>query len=58
MMTIDEDKIAEVARTAEDFDLRLVLLFGSMTTGKSRPGSDIDIAVPFEKTRMCAESAD
>ncbi len=53
--TIDENKITRVAQLAEEFNLRLVIMFGSMAAGKSRPGSDMDIAIQFEKNEDVGE---
>ena len=42
-----EDKIDRVklAAIAEEFDLDLIVLFGSVARGEARPESDVDVAV-------------
>lgn len=43
---IDIEKIKpDVAKLAQKHNLALVILYGSQATGKSREGSDVDIAV-------------
>jgi predicted nucleotidyltransferase len=54
-MSIDKDQINEARRLAWEFNLRLVLLFGSFVTGKLRPESDIDIAVKFPDVQSARE---
>lgn len=44
-MEIDQKKIEAIAKIAEKYELKLVVLYGSQATGKARPNSDIDIAV-------------
>ena len=46
-MQINDEKIDNIRRIARDHGVRLVLLFGSAVTGKTHPGSDLDIAVMF-----------
>jgi predicted nucleotidyltransferase len=54
MMTLDTlrvEKRAEILRLAELHGCRNIRLFGSVTMGENKPGSDVDFLVELEKGR-------
>ena len=46
-MEIDRQQRGRLAAVAEEHGVDLVLLFGSVATGRARPESDLDLAVRF-----------
>jgi predicted nucleotidyltransferase len=54
MLTLDElrrEKKAEILRLAGTHGCRNVRVFGSVATGESKPGSDVDFLVDLDKGR-------
>jgi len=49
MIEIDEKKKILLAKLAEDYDLELLILFGSQVTGKTHKESDFDIGYVSKK---------
>jgi predicted nucleotidyltransferase len=50
---MDEDKLKEaLARIAEEYGIRLAVLFGSSVTGRLHHGSDIDIAILLKSPQI------
>lgn len=48
-MPVSSEQKAKIGEIAREYDLRLVLLFGSQASGQVHQRSDIDIAVMFEE---------
>ncbi|MFA6526316.1 MAG: nucleotidyltransferase domain-containing protein [Candidatus Buchananbacteria bacterium] len=44
-MIITKEQKFKIAKIAQNFHIKLVIIFGSFASGKQRPGSDLDIAV-------------
>jgi len=54
MLTLDtlrQEKRTEILRIAEMHGCRNIRVFGSVATGKSRPGSDVDFLVDLDSGR-------
>jgi predicted nucleotidyltransferase len=49
--TLQREKRSEILRLAELHGCRNVRVFGSVATGESNPGSDVDFLVELEKGR-------
>ncbi len=54
-MPVSDEQKAKVNRIAQEYGLRLVLLFGSEVSGKSHQKSDVDVAVMFEDMTVAKE---
>lgn len=44
-MKVTKDQKSKVRKIAEEYGLKLVVIFGSFAAGKSRKGSDLDIGI-------------
>lgn len=54
-MPVSKEQKAKIAKIAKEYNLRLVLLFGSEVSGKVHQRSDIDIAVMFGEAATADE---
>ena len=56
IMAIPSDKINQISKMLIMHNIKLAYLFGSQSTGKTKPNSDIDIAVFFNSSVNQAEA--